>query len=152
MYHCWESGQKLLVPGPAQTPLASKHARAWPVATAGGSACWPAVWATPPEMWVPGAIMSGFLRPSEQGPRLENEMTSIALSAPESAIPHWSAAPKAWTPSEAPDVKTFFAVPGEPTVPAPEPLLPAAKRMTISWFPEFGTAEPVGWASRTRAS
>jgi hypothetical protein len=34
----------------------------------------------------------------------------------------------------------------------PAPALPAAKTMVISWLPATGTAEAVGWASRTSAS
>src|SRR5215510_6156702 len=105
-------------------------------------------------MWVPGATSSGFLRPSAQGPRLEKKAMSLALLALESAtpqevLPEGSLPPFAVdierTFSEAPTVMTFLAVPGAPTVCAPpEPALPAAKTMTISWFPETGKVEPLG--------
>src|SRR5512133_724236 len=148
--HSCPLGQKF--PGPPHTPLASKQLFAWPSGLPGGSARWPAAWATPPLTWVPGAMKSGLRRPSEVGPRLEKKATSKALSAAVSATPHWSAAPKGCTFSEAPEVMMFFAVPGSPTVLAPGPALPAAKTITISWLPATGTAEAAGAASRTSAS
>ena len=66
-------------------------------------------------MCVPGATMSGLVRPSSVGPRLENGAMSSALSAPVSGK-HWSAGDVGRTPSEAPTVITFFAVPGAPIV------------------------------------
>ena len=89
-------------------------------------------------MCVPGATMSGFLRPSEEGPRLEKTTMSLTLFASASGVPQPSAPPKACTFSEAPTVMTFLAVPGVPTVLAPGPSLPAAKTMTISWLPGVG--------------
>ena len=74
-------------------------------------------------------------------------MMSLALSAPTSAMPHPSAPPNGCTFSAAPTVMTFFAVPGEPTVEAPEPELPAENTITICWVP----AAPA-WASRTSPS
>src|SRR6218665_1250669 len=151
-YHCWVVGKKLLPLGPPHTPEPSKHERASPLGRAGGSARWPAVWATPPDTCVPGATISGFLRPSAVGPRLEKLMMSLRLSAPVSAMAQLSAPPKAWTFSEAPTVMTFLAVPGLPTEFADGPLLPAAKAMTISWLPTAGTAAVAGCESRTRPS
>src|SRR4051812_47297600 len=136
--HCWLSGQKLLVPGPAHTPEASKQASCSPFGLPGGLACCPADWATPPETGVPAATRSGLMRPSSQGPREEKKTMSLALSASVSSMPHWSAAPNGWTLLAAPAVMMFLAVPGAPMVLAPEPLLPAAKTMIISWLPAAG--------------
>ncbi len=61
--------------------------------------------------------------------------------------PQPSVAPIARTLSEAPTVMTFFAVPGELTVLAPEPALPLETTSTIPWFP----VTP-GLASRARPS
>ena len=116
---------------------------------------------TPPVTCVPGATISGFTRPSLQGPRLENPTMSLALLASSSAVSQPSvpsvAAPLfvmacEWTFSAAPTVMTFLAVPGEPTVPAAEPALPAANTIVMPWLPATGTAESAGCASRTRAS
>src|SRR5262245_59146962 len=97
-------------------------------------------------MCVPGAMRSGFLRPSEVGPRLLKEMMSFALSAPVLAMPQPSV--PVWRKfSEAPAVMTFLAVPGAETVLAPEPSLPAAKTIDISWLPALPET-----ASRTRMS
>ena len=52
-------------------------------------------------------------------------MMSRALLAPASATPQPSVAPIVRTFSDAPTVITFFAVPGEPIVLPPEPVLPA---------------------------
>src|SRR5215471_16677992 len=138
-------GKKLLVlpttppPGSAQTPVAAKQGRATPVlvdGSGGGLSC-----ATPPVMCVPGATISGLARPSAHGPRLEKSIISFALSAPVSgspqpSLPAESSPPLAgvidWTFSAAPIVNTFFPAAGEPTLPAPEPALPAAKTITIS--------------------
>src|SRR4051812_23872473 len=122
--HCWVVGQKLLVPGPAHTPVALKQASCAPVRTAGGLARWPAACATPPETCVPAATRSGLTRLSSQGPREEKPTMSLALSASTSPTAHWSAAPNGWTLFAAPAVMMFFAVPGEPTVLTPAPLLP----------------------------
>ena len=73
-------GKKLLPAGPPQTPVPLKQARCITRAAARGAdneAC-----ATPPDTCVPGPMMSGFLRPSDVGPRLEKPMISLALSAP----------------------------------------------------------------------
>ena len=63
----------------------------------------------------PGAIISGLIRPSSVGPRDEPDM-------------RLSGAPlyRAWW---FPTVTTFFAVDGEPTVPAPGPSFPAANKI-----------------------
>src|SRR5574337_1363495 len=78
VYHCWPPvGKKFDVPGPAQTPVASNVGEAPPLADTAGSSrlcC-----QTPPVTCVPGAMMSGFLRPSDVGPRDEKEMMSLAL-------------------------------------------------------------------------
>src|SRR5262249_29098932 len=80
-------------------------------------------------MWVPGAMISGLILPSPPaeftGPRLENEITSFALSAPVLAMPQPSV-PVILTFSPAPTVRTFFAGPGVLTVLAFGPALPAA--------------------------
>src|SRR5947207_8897988 len=60
VYHCCPKGQKLLPPGPAQTPLASKQPPAVPLPLPGGLAS--DAWNTPPESCVPGPTISGFLR------------------------------------------------------------------------------------------
>src|SRR5574338_663961 len=87
VYHCCPPvGKKFDVPGPAHTPVASNAAAAPPLTLTEGSnwlACH-----TPPLTCVPGATISGFLRPSDVGPRDEKEMMSLALSAPVSAMPH----------------------------------------------------------------
>ena len=77
---------------------------------------------------------------------------SLALSAPSSPMPLPSAPPKACTFSAAPTVIRFLPPPGEPTVEAPGPALPAANTIVISWLPAAGTAEPAGCASRTSPS
>ena len=74
-------------------------------------------------------------------------MMSFALFAPVSGTPQPSVAPIARTLSDAPTVITFFAVPGEPIVFAPAPLLPAETTCVICWLP----ATP-GCASRARPS
>src|SRR5436190_1560895 len=84
-----------------------------------------------------------------EGPLEEKPTMSLALSASESGTPQLkSGAPKGWTLLAAPAVMMFLAVPGEPTVLAPAPALPAAKTMIISWFPAVGNGDPAGWASR----
>src|SRR5882724_9939590 len=106
-----------------------------PVVGGGGEFC-----ATPAVMCVPGATTSGFWRPSLHGPRLEKSAMSLALSALESGVLQPSLPSTSLPPfqvacdctfSAAPTVIIFFAVPGEPTVCAPEPALPAANRITI---------------------
>src|SRR3954464_5916566 len=103
---------------------------------------------TPPVMWMPGATRSGFIRPSEQGPRLDEQEISSALSASESVSPQASdplvllpplAVERERTLAEAPTVITFFAEPGE-SMPCEflgvqGPALPAANAKIISWFP-----------------
>src|SRR5436190_17050495 len=122
-------------------PEARKHGMAEPVppGDGGGLSC-----ATPPEMCVPGATSSGFLRPSVHGPRPEKPTMSFELSADASVRPQPSFPPGSLPPlaveidatfSVAPTVMTFLAVPGELTVCGFEPALPAAKRITISWLP-----------------
>ena len=64
--NCWPTGKKCEPPGPPLTPEPSKQASAEPVPPALATD-----WPTPPLTCVPGAQMSGFLRPSWQGPRLE---------------------------------------------------------------------------------
>src|SRR6185295_15397739 len=91
VYHCCPTGKKSLVPGPAQTPVALKQAIAAPVPLPVGlaiEAC-----PTPPVTCVPGAMISGLMRPSAVGPRLEKLMTSLALSAPASPMPQASVPP-----------------------------------------------------------
>src|SRR5262245_4423892 len=85
-------------------------------------------------MCVPGAMRSGFFRPSEVGPRLLNEMMSFALSAPVLPIPQPSV-PVCRKFSDARAVMTFFAVPGAETVFGPDPAFPAANTTAISWLP-----------------
>ena len=105
--------------------------------------------------------MSGFLRPSVQGPRLEKLAMSFALSASVSGVVQPSlpavllpplAVECVCTFSAAATTRTFLAVPGEPTVLALGPAFPAANTITISWLPVPGTDEPLGCASRTSAS
>src|SRR6185295_19213215 len=86
--HCWPTGQKLLVPGPAHTPEASKHASCCPFGSAGGLACCPLSCATAPETCEPAATRSGLMRPSAVGPREEKKTMSLALSAAVSATLH----------------------------------------------------------------
>src|SRR6267142_1454170 len=83
--NCWPSGKKLFgLPTPPlfvrpHTPSPVKHAFALPMLLAGsggGLVC-----PTPPVTCVPGPMMSGFFRPSVHGPRDENEIMSLALSA-----------------------------------------------------------------------
>ena len=81
--NCWLIGKNMPEARP-QTPPPSKQEIALPVVLGKGGGLF---WATPPVMCVPGAEMSGFLRPSVQGPRLEKLMMSFALSAPLSAMP-----------------------------------------------------------------
>jgi hypothetical protein len=83
-------------------------------------------------------------RPSAVGPRLEKSITSRASLAPESGTPQPSLPPIDRTFSDAPTAMTFFALPGDPTVPATGPALPAAKTSTICWLPPTP-----GCASRT---
>src|SRR5262245_16916529 len=64
--------------------------------------------------------MLGFQRPSAAGPRLE-----VSATVPGSPI---VASSKSSTLAT---VNAFFATPGNPTVPAPEPSLPAEK--TYIW-------------------
>ena len=89
-------------------------------------------------MCVPGATMSGLMRPSPPaaltGPRLEKPMMSLALSAPVLPMPQPSF-PVWRTFSPAPTVMMFLAVPGLLTVLAPDPSLPAAKITIICWLP-----------------
>src|SRR5882672_6439858 len=135
--NCWPRGKKLFglprvpPPGRAQTPTPLKHARAAPVVPGegGGLSC-----PTPPVTCVPGPTISGFFRPSLHGPRLEKPTMSFALlasvsSSPQPSLPVALLPPLAveceWTFSAAPTVKTFLAVPGDPTDPAPDPALPA---------------------------
>ena len=81
-------------------------------------------------MWVPGAISSGFQRPSPPpeltGPRLEKLMTSAMLFAPKFEMPQPSLPVWRWF-SEAPTVSTLLAVLGVETELLPGPSLPAAK-------------------------
>ena len=78
VYHCCPSGKKLLgldVPPDrlrAQTPFALKVASAPPSAPGAGA------WATPPVTCVPGATMSGLMRPSSHGPRLEKRYDVVS--------------------------------------------------------------------------
>src|SRR5947208_10456235 len=103
---------------------------------------------TPPVTWMPGATRSGFMRPSEQGPRLEEQEMSSALIASESVSLQASdpfvllpplAIERERTLADAPTVITFFAAPGE-SMPCElfgvhGPALPAANAKIISWFP-----------------
>src|ERR1044071_6669567 len=155
VYHCCPMGKKLSVPTPPQTLVAAKQARSSPRPLPVGLAM--LSWATLPVTCTPGPMMSGFLRPADDGPRLEKPTMSLALSASASVLPQPSAPPKAWTFSAAPTVMIFFAVEGGRTVLAPEPPLPAAKTIVYSWFPgteiQFGATQPVsGCASRTKRS
>ena len=89
-------------------------------------------------MCVPGAIISGLIRPSPPleliGPRLEKPMISLRLSAPELATPQPSE--PVWRKfSPAPTVIMFLAVAGLPTVLAPLPSFPAAKTTVNSCNP-----------------
>ena len=149
VYHCWPAGKKFDPPVPPQTPVPLKQARRGAGARDGLTI---AAWKTPPERWVAGATRSGFLRPSDVGPRLEKLMMSLALSAPVSPMPQPSAPPNGLDALGAADGDDVLAGPGRPTVFAPEPPLPAAKTMTISWLPATGNVEPAGCASRTSAS
>src|SRR5918999_4649769 len=74
-------------------------------------------------MCTPGAAMSGLMRPSPVGPRLE-KVASLKPGAQSGC------APDTGTPVSAiaPTVSTFGAAPGETTVQRPGPLLPAATR------------------------
>src|SRR4051812_8232203 len=103
-------------------PEFEKQASAMPVPEDGGGGL---SWPTPPEICVPGATNSGFLRPSVQGPRLEKDAMSLALFAvepprkqpsfPAELLPPLASASDR-TLSAAPTVMTFFAVPGAPIV------------------------------------
>src|SRR4051812_26784454 len=84
VYHCWPTGKKLM-PTPPQTPAPSKQVSGAPIPLPAGLAS--ADWATPAVMCVPGARISGFLRPSDVGPRDENVLISLALSAAASVMP-----------------------------------------------------------------
>src|SRR5262245_36417813 len=86
VYHCWPGGKKLL-PTPPDTPPPSNAGSAVPFRL-GAAVC-----QTPPVIWVPGAMISGFLRPSNAGPRDEKPMISFALSAPVSPTPDPSEPP-----------------------------------------------------------
>src|SRR5262249_39237568 len=99
VYHCWPAGEEMVPPDPPGAPCPF----------AGGAA----TCQTPPVIWVPGATISGFLRPSAAGPRDENPMISFALSAPVSPTPEPSTPPNGLTFSEAPTVSTFLPVPGD---------------------------------------
>ena len=76
---------------------------------------------------VPGAMSSGFLRLPGAGPRLEKEITSMALFAPVGPMPQPSVQ-VGRSFSEAPTVIMFLPLPGVPMVPALEPELPAEKK------------------------
>src|ERR1700694_2058725 len=65
-------------------------------------------------MRTPGKHMSGLLRPSAVGPSDENDAIASVSSV-------------------APIVIASCAQPGEPTVPAPGPALPAATQTTCPW-------------------
>src|SRR6266545_2359599 len=64
----------------------------------------------------PGMVISGLTRPSIVGPQLLNEAMDSAL------------VPRRVAPTETP----FLLVDGLPTVPAPGPALPAAKKIRSS--------------------
>ena len=101
-------------------------------------------------MYEPGATMSGFILPSSTGPRLENALIPLMLSAALSSLiglvgksdghidPHWLVIVGRLF-SLAPTVKTFFAVAGFPsesksTSPfelASVPELPAENKIVI---------------------
>src|SRR5438093_1158566 len=102
-------------------------------------------------MCVPGAMMSGFLRWSEQGPRDEKLTMSVRLSADEFGQPHPSV--PVWRLfSDAPTAMMFFAVAGGRTVLALGPAFPAENTNITSWFPESDvdpsrTSESNDWLS-----
>ncbi len=88
--HCWPAGWKSCRSPRTRRRRRSRRA---PSGHWGGPAGWPA--AHPPgpyrpETCVPGAMMSGFLRPSSVGPRPEKDATSRRLFASPSAVPRAS--------------------------------------------------------------
>ena len=107
VYHCCDSGQKLLPNGPPQTPLPLKQARCAPVPLPVGlaiDAC-----ATPPDTCVPGATMSGFLRLSERRSTAREADDVVGVVRAVSPMPRASEPPNGLTFSAAPTVMTFFA-------------------------------------------
>src|ERR1043165_8215416 len=84
VYHCCPIGKKLSVPTPPQTLLAVKQLRSSPSPLPVGLAI--VSCDTAPVTWTPGPIISGFLRLSAVGPRLEKPTMSLALSASASVL------------------------------------------------------------------
>ncbi len=89
-------------------------------------------------------MMSGFTRPSWQGPRLEKEATSFALLDSLSPMPGLCQLLNGWTLSGRADGEIIVLggrwrrdCLSEP----PVPLLPAANTITISWLPLVGYIE-----------
>src|ERR1017187_6555401 len=127
-----------------------------PLGDGGGKLC-----GVPAMMCEHGATRSGLIRPSAQGPRLEKLAISFALLASVSKVVQPSSPAGLLPPlrvdmertfSVPPTAKTFFAVAGELMDRVLGPSSPSEKTITISWLPFAAKAEPVGWASRTRAS
>src|SRR3954462_8191801 len=104
VYHCCPGGKNLLGEIPPLPPPPVQLARTTPLPVRPGLA---AFWGAPPEVCVPGPMMSGFLRWSVVGPRLEKEMMSLALFAPLSLMPEPPVPPNGLTSSPAPTVITF---------------------------------------------
>src|ERR1039457_5318733 len=99
------------------------------------------LWGAPPVMCVHGATISGLIRPSAQGPRLEKLAISFALLASVSKVVQPSSPTGLLPPlavdmertfSMPPTAMTFLAVPGAVTVPEPGPPSPSEKTKTIS--------------------
>jgi hypothetical protein len=104
-------------------------------------------------MKLPGAVMSGFIRPSSVGPRLENPASPSEVSAilsveigaagnDDGHHPPHSDVIVGRSFSPAATVMTFFPVAGEPSESSSispsefpsTPLLPAEKRIVMFWY------------------